>query len=51
MEKKRTRAEELGITRRKILNTARDLFMEKGYRAVSTREIAKIANITQPALY
>ncbi|WP_072215769.1 TetR/AcrR family transcriptional regulator, partial [Listeria monocytogenes] len=51
MEKKRTRAEELGITRRKILDTARDLFMEKGYRAVSTREIAKIANITQPALY
>ncbi|EAC5533167.1 TetR/AcrR family transcriptional regulator [Listeria monocytogenes] len=51
MEKKRTRAEELGITRRKILDTARDLFMEKGYRAVSTREIAKIAKITQPALY
>ncbi len=51
MQKKRTRAEELAITRRKILNTARDLFMEKGYRAVSTREIANRVNITQPALY
>ncbi|AIS61214.1 TetR/AcrR family transcriptional regulator [Listeria ivanovii] len=51
MQKKRTRAEELAITRRKILDTASDLFMEKGYRAVSTREIANRVNITQPALY
>ncbi|CAM2363148.1 TetR/AcrR family transcriptional regulator [Listeria seeligeri] len=51
MPKKRTRAEDLAITRRKILDTARDLFMEKGYRAVSTRELANQVNITQPALY
>lgn len=51
MQKKCTRAEELAITRRKILDTARDLFMEKGYRAVSTREIASVVKITQPALY
>lgn len=34
-----------------ILHTAQDLFMKKGYRAVSTREIAKACKITQPALY
>lgn len=48
---KRSRAEEFLITRTKILDASRDLFMEKGYRSVSTREIAVIAGITQPALY
>ncbi|WP_088810038.1 MULTISPECIES: TetR/AcrR family transcriptional regulator [Listeria] len=48
---KRSRAEEFLITRKKILDAGRDLFMEKGYRSVSTREIAVIAGITQPALY
>ncbi|RAS74167.1 TetR/AcrR family transcriptional regulator [Priestia endophytica] len=51
MEKKRTRAEELAWTRERILKTAQNLFMEKGYRAVSTREIASECGITQPALY
>ncbi|MBC6316615.1 TetR/AcrR family transcriptional regulator [Listeria grandensis] len=49
--KKRTRAEELIFTRNKILTTARDLFMEKGYRSVSTRDIAALCQMTQPALY
>lgn len=49
--KKRTRAEELVFTRNKILTTARDLFMEKGYRSVSTRDIAAKCQMTQPALY
>nr|WP_312025822.1 TetR/AcrR family transcriptional regulator [Listeria booriae] len=49
--KKRTRAEELIFTRNKILTTARDLFMEKGYRSVSTRDIAAKCQMTQPALY
>ncbi|MBV7508141.1 TetR/AcrR family transcriptional regulator [Bacillus sp. sid0103] len=34
-----------------IIQTARGLFMEQGYRAVSTRQIAKICGVTQPALY
>lgn len=34
-----------------IIKTAQRLFMESGYRAVSTRQIAKICGITQPALY
>lgn len=49
--KKRTRAEELIFTRNKILTTARDLFMEKGYRSVSTRDIAAQCQMTQPGLY
>ncbi len=48
---KRSRAEEFLITRKKILDAGRNLFMEKGYRSVSTREIAVNAGITQPALY
>jgi len=35
----------------KILRVARDLFMELGYKAVSTRRIAEICGITQPTLY
>ncbi|MFD2629999.1 TetR/AcrR family transcriptional regulator [Oceanobacillus kapialis] len=38
-------------TRSEILRVAEHLFMEKGYRAVTTREIAAKCNITQPALY
>jgi AcrR family transcriptional regulator len=34
-----------------IVNTAQRLFMELGYRAVSTRQIAEHCGITQPALY
>jgi AcrR family transcriptional regulator len=34
-----------------IVSTARKLFMELGYRAVSTRQIAQTCGITQPALY
>ncbi|WP_099222159.1 TetR/AcrR family transcriptional regulator [Listeria costaricensis] len=48
---KLSRTDEMLFTRARILETARDLFMEKGYRAVTTREIAKQIPITQPALY
>jgi len=40
-----------GGGRRHILAVARELFMSRGYRAVSTREIATVVGITQPALY
>jgi AcrR family transcriptional regulator len=38
-------------TRRLILQVAQRLFMEQGYRTVSTRHIAAACGITQPALY
>lgn len=34
-----------------IIKTAQRLFMELGYRAVSTRQIAQICGVTQPAIY
>ncbi|MDP4083712.1 MAG: TetR/AcrR family transcriptional regulator [Bacillota bacterium] len=34
-----------------VIKTAQRLFMEYGYRAVSTRQIADLCGITQPALY
>lgn len=38
-------------TRSTILRVAQELFMEYGYRAVSTRQIADACGLTQPALY
>lgn len=38
-------------TQRTILRTAHQLFMEQGYRAVTTRQIADACGLTQPALY
>jgi len=38
-------------TRQLILQVAQRLFMEQGYRPVSTRHIAAACGITQPALY
>lgn len=38
-------------TRNFILQTARRLFLELGFRAVSTRHIAASCGLTQPALY
>src|SRR5579884_1347641 len=38
-------------TLRTILRTAQQLFMEYGYRAVTTRQIASACGLTQPALY
>lgn len=43
--------DDLGETRRTIIRTAHKLFMESGYRAVSTRQIADACGLTQPALY
>lgn len=34
-----------------IIHTAQRLFMELGYRAVSTRQIAQVCGVTQPAIY
>ncbi|RDW20338.1 TetR/AcrR family transcriptional regulator [Oceanobacillus arenosus] len=51
MKKPLTRKEELALTRERILKVSEQLFMQKGYRAVTTREIAAKCNITQPALY
>ena len=38
-------------TRQIILQTSRRLFLEFGFRAVSTRRIAEACGLTQPALY
>ncbi len=38
-------------TRRMILQVAQQLFMEFGYRAVTTRQLAEACGLTQPALY
>lgn len=46
-----TRAEDFRLTEQKIVRTAKELFMEQGYRAVSTRQIAQACALTQPALY
>lgn len=43
--------EDVEETRRAILRTAQRLFMEHGYRAVSTRQVADACGLTQPALY
>lgn len=43
--------EEVEETRNMIVRVARQLFMELGYRAVSTRQIADACELTQPALY
>ncbi|ACS99000.1 TetR/AcrR family transcriptional regulator [Paenibacillus sp. JDR-2] len=38
-------------TRAMIIKTAHDLFMEHGYRSVTTRQIAEACELTQPAMY
>ncbi|MGO4108751.1 TetR/AcrR family transcriptional regulator [Paenibacillus sp. YAF4_2] len=38
-------------TRSLIIKTAHDLFMEHGYRSVTTRQIAEACGLTQPAMY
>ena len=43
--------EDAAETRDLILRTARHMFREQGYRAVSTRKIAKACDLTQPLLY
>ncbi|AEI45925.1 TetR/AcrR family transcriptional regulator [Paenibacillus mucilaginosus] len=49
--RKETAPEDLLETRKRIVATAHRLFMELGYRAVSTRVIADACGLTQPALY
>lgn len=38
-------------THQLILTTAKELFLQNGYQNTSTRDIAKAAGLTQPALY
>lgn len=38
-------------TRQRIINAATKQFLERGYGNTSTRDIAKVCKITQPALY
>jgi AcrR family transcriptional regulator len=38
-------------TRQTILRVAEQLFMTYGYRAVTTRQLAEVCGLTQPALY
>jgi AcrR family transcriptional regulator len=51
MEKSQANRKDPEWTKSRILSVAQQLFMEKGYRAVTTREIAAQCEITQPALY
>ena len=51
MVKKNSRKLDLEQTHRKILLVASELFMEKGFKNTSTREIAERCKITQPNLY
>lgn len=48
---KMSEADQQKDTYQTIVKTAQQLFMELGYRAVSTRQIAEKCSITQPALY
>jgi AcrR family transcriptional regulator len=41
----------LGPTAVKIISTAKRLFMQRGYRAVSVNDIVQAAEITKPTLY
>src|SRR5579883_1434541 len=50
-QRKQHAQEEAEETRRTILRVAQQLFMEYGYRAISTRQIADACGLTQPALY
>ena len=38
-------------TRERILDTALDMFIERGYDKTSLREIAERVGVTKPALY
>lgn len=49
--RKRTTPHDAEETRRTILQVAQQLFMEYGYRAVTTRQLAEACGLTQPALY
>ncbi|MDZ4720983.1 MAG: TetR/AcrR family transcriptional regulator [Roseiflexaceae bacterium] len=43
--------ETLGPTAIRIMGTARQLFMQRGYKAVSISDIVRAAEITKPTLY
>lgn len=51
MTKVNLRKQDLERTRQDILTVATELFMDKGFKSTSTREIAERCGITQPNLY
>lgn len=48
---RRTQAERTAATRARLIDSARKLFAEKGFRAVSTEAIVAAAGVTRGALY
>lgn len=50
-QRKHASREEAEMTKRTILRVAQELFMEYGFRAVTTRQIADACGLSQPALY
>jgi AcrR family transcriptional regulator len=51
MNVKRTQAERAEATRDALIGAARRLFTERGYEAVGTEEIVRVAGVTRGALY
>lgn len=46
-----SKAEQYRITQRALLDTARELFAERGYAKTSVEEVVRRANVTRGALY
>jgi AcrR family transcriptional regulator len=51
MEPVKSRAEQAAQTRLRLLERARELFLEQGYAATSTRQIAAAAQVTERTLF
>lgn len=48
---KRSRAEQSALTRNRLLFVASQLFADRGFSAVTTRQITRAANVSFPVLY